>query len=542
MPGRNDCVIRALIERRAREMPDKVFALFDDESALTYGDLHDEVRRYAAGLQLLGVARGNAVVCWFPNGRQAMLVMLALNYLGAVYVPINVGYKGGLLEHVIRDSGARLIVAHGALIERLESVSTGTLERIVVLGDESASVDCLPCLALSELLRRPAPPLSAEEDIQPWDTLAIIYTSGTTGPSKGVACSSLHVYANYMMRGDARPQDRFLVTLPLFHMSGAGAVWCGLMRGGSIAMVEAFRTQEFWDKIRQFGITYTTLLGVMASFLLKAEPSGRDRDHPLQRVLCVPLSDQHAELTRRFGVEVFTAYNMTETSSPLFGGPGLTRRGTSGRPREGVEVRIVDEHDCEVPAGEVGELIVRTDMPFAMNHGYHNNAQATAAAWRNGWFHTGDAFRRDDEGYFYFVDRQKDALRRRGENVSSFEVEKEILAHPDVLDVAVVAVPSELAEDEILAVVCPVQGRTLDLPELVSFLVPRLAHFMVPRYFRIAQDLPRTSSAKVQKHLIREQGLAEGTWDRERHGIVLKSVRFDREKENLKKVNGRCVI
>jgi crotonobetaine/carnitine-CoA ligase len=193
-----------------------------------------------------------------------------------------------------------------------------------------------------------------------------------------------------------------------------------------------------------------------------------------------------------------------------------------------VQVRIVDDNDCELPVGEVGELMVRADMPFALSHGYHRNPEATARAWRNGWFHTGDAFRRDEHGNHFFVDRLKDAIRRRGENISSFEVEKEILAHPGVRDAAVVAVASEHGEDEVLAVVCPVDGGAVDCEDLVRFLQPRLARFMVPRYVRVLDDLPRTPTNKVQKHLLRAEGLAAGTWDREAAGIVLERERFGR--------------
>ena len=365
-----------------------------------------------------------------------------------------------------------------------------------------------------------------EREVQPWDTLSVIYTSGTTGPSKGVLSSALQVWSTFIPNNSMLPEDRTLVTLPMFHMGGAGPIWATLMRGGSFALVESFRTDAFWSTIRRFGVTHTILLGAMTPFLLKEPPSPDDRTHPLKKVTMVPLSDQYREFSERFGVEVFTGFNMTETSSPLFVGPNPPIRGTCGRPRPGVEVRIVDENDCEVPPGTIGELIIRTDMPWALNHGYHRNPEATAKAWRNGWFHTGDAFRRDEDGNFFFVDRMKDAIRRRGENISSFEVEKEIVAHDDVRDVAVVAVPSEFGEDEVMAVLSPVQGRSIDLPALVEFLRPRLAHFMVPRYFRIVDDLPRTPTEKVQKHLLRAEGVTADTWDREKAGIVLKRERF----------------
>ncbi|MFO1080031.1 MAG: AMP-binding protein [Reyranellaceae bacterium] len=525
MPPRQDCVLRDLIDRRAGEQPDAPFAIFADGATWSFAEVRRRVRDCAEGLQQLGVRQGEFVLVWLPNGAACLEVMLALNYLGAVYVPINTGYRGGLLEHVVENSGARLMIGDARLLPRLADVKHAALRTVVAVGGPArvAGLDARDAAALEgdgEALQPPDRPL------EPWDTLCVIYTSGTTGPSKGVLTSCLQVWSTFMPSGVLGAADRTLVNLPMFHVGGAGPIWSSLMRGGSFVLTESFRTAEFWDKIRAFGVTHTILLGAMTQFLLKEPASPDDRRHPLKKVSMIPLSDQHREFTERFGIEIHTGFNMTEISSPLASGGNPTIDGTCGRPRAGVEVRIVDDNDCEVPPGTVGELIVRSDMPFALNHGYHRNPEATARAWRNGWFHTGDAFRRDEQGNFFFVDRLKDAIRRRGENISSFEVEKEILAHESVRDCAVVAVPSEFAEDEVMAVLSPVPGQTIDLPALVEFLRPRLAHFMVPRFFRIVPDLPRTPTQKVQKHLLRDDGVTSDTWDREKAGIVLKRERL----------------
>jgi crotonobetaine/carnitine-CoA ligase len=295
-----------------------------------------------------------------------------------------------------------------------------------------------------------------------------------------------------------------------------------LVKGGSIALVESFDTASFWDTARATGTTCLTLLGAMVPFLMKAPPTPRDRDHPLTKVVLVPLSDDSQAFARRFGVDVYTTFNMTETAWPLVSERNPTVRGTCGRPRDGIEARIVDDNDCELPVGETGELILRADVPWSMNHGYHNNPEATARAWRNGWFHTGDAFRRDGEGNFFFVDRLKDAIRRRGENISSFEVEAVLGMHTAVREVAVVGVPSEFGEDDVLAVVAPVAGHTIDPVELIDFLRPRMAHFMIPRYVRQLTELPKTPTQKVQKNLLRAEGLTVDTWDREAAGIRIR--------------------
>ncbi len=316
------------------------------------------------------------------------------------------------------------------------------------------------------------------------------------------------------------------MNLPLFHAGGTGAIYRMLVKGASIALVEAFDTNSFWDVTRRTQSTCLTLLGAMVPFLLKAPPTSRDRDHPLKKVVLVPLSDASDVFAERFGVDVYTTFNMTETSWPLVSERNPQVRGTCGRPRDGIDARIVDDNDCEVAPGVVGELIVRSDIPWSMNHGYHNNPEATARAWRNGWFHTGDAFRRDVDGNFFFVDRLKDAIRRRGENISSFEVEAEVNAHPAVREAAAVGVPSEFGEDDVLAVVAPVAGKTIDPAELLQFLVPRMAHFMVPRYVRILPELPKTPTQKVQKNLLRDAGVTADTWDREAAGIRVRRERL----------------
>jgi len=227
----------------------------------------------------------------------------------------------------------------------------------------------------------------------------------------------------------------------------------------------------------------------------------------------------------RFGVDVYSVYNMTELGAPLATEANPAAKGTCGRMRPGFELRIVDGNDCEVPAGTRGELIARHETPWALTSGYHKNPEATAAAWRNGWFHTGDCFWRDEAGNYFFVDRLKDTVRRRGENISSFEVEAEILAFPAVAEAAVVGVPSRDSEQDLMAVLVPKGGAAIDPAELLRFLQPRLPHFMIPRYVRVVGALPRTASHKVQKQPLRDQGVAEGSWDREAAGI---RVRRDR--------------
>ena len=529
VPGRDRVVTRDLMERWNRECPDKVFLQFgDDDTSWTYSRFRTLVIQTAIGLQRLGVAQGDHVLVWLPNGREHLRVYFAINYLGAVFVPINTAYKGTLLAHVIDNSDATLAIVHADLAPRLEGVALARLQAAIVVGAR------VPCPGLQThfytdtLLPESGSLAPLLHPIEPWHPQSIIYTSGTTGPSKGVLSSYLHLYTNAgpetwaCVTGD----DRFLVNMPLFHIGGMGVVFVMFARGGSVAFVDRFDTATFLDTVRTTGTTATFLLGVMANFLDKLPPGPSDADTPLRLVFMVPLAGDIAAFSKRFGCEVYTIFNMTEISTPIISEPNPLVRGTCGKQRAGVDVRLVDDNDCEVPLGTVGEMLVRTDRPWGMNSGYYKNPQATAAAWRNGWFHTGDSFRRDAEGYFYFVDRKKDAIRRRGENISSFEVEAEVTQHPSVREAAAVGVPSEFSEDEVLVVVAPVAGIEIDPVALIEFLRPRMAHFMIPRYIRVLPELPKTPSNKVMKHELRQEGVTADTWDRERAGIRIKSDRF----------------
>jgi len=526
VPAADECVLRPVLEKHAREQPGKVFVRFADGTEWTYGHTLEITRRTAAGLQALGVRQGDHVNVWLPNGPDAIRVWFGLNWLGAVYVPVNVAYRGGILEHALRVSGARLMVVHAALTDRLADIDRHRLTDAVVLGGASAPLPGLvvhPPASIAPASGDPAPP---EREIMPWDPMMIIYTSGTTGPSKGVLSSYLHVHTASCAWSVLTAQDRYLVSLPMFHVGGTNVVFAMLCLGGSVAVIDAFRTEEFWDVVRTHGVTQAALFGGMATLLAKRPPAADDRDHGLRGVMMIPLLEDAPAFSRRFGCDVYTLFSMTEISVPLISGPNPAALGSCGAVRPGNEVRIVDENDCEVAVGEVGELIVRTDRPWAMNSGYHGNPEATARAWRNGWFHTGDAFRRDADGNFFFVDRIKDAIRRRGENISSFEVEAEVTAHPHVQECAAVAVPSELGEDEVLVAVVPQPGVAFDPAQLVADLIPRMAHFMVPRYVRVVPELPKTPTGKVQKHLLRGDGVTADTFDREQAGIAVRRQRL----------------
>lgn len=531
MPPAGHCVLPLVLRRFASRMPERIFAVFEDGEQWSYARTLQESLQLAGGLELLGVARGDTVLIWLPNGKLALKAWFGTNQLGAVSVAINTAYRGELLRHVVCNSDARVAICHADLVDRLLDIEDrGALEVVVTTPDKAeACSDAFAAAGIqvvSAQVLDTAPAASGEPDLAPWDLQSICYTSGTTGPSKGVLTSYLHLHTmGWNCTTGVEPHDRYLINLPLFHVGGTLFVTGALARGASIAVMSAFSTDRFLSVCRELRATQCLLLGAMASFLVRTPPAASDRDHGMRRVMVIPLAEDPAALTRRFGFEVFTLFNMSEISAPIVSEINPTTRGSCGRLLEGYEARIVDENDCEVPPGASGELVLRAACPWSLSHGYHRMPEATARAWRNGWFHTGDVFRVDESGNYFFVDRLKDAIRRRGENISSFEVEAQVLTWPAVLETAVVGVPSEHGEEEVLAVVVPKDGMSIEPEVLVHHLARHLPHFMVPRYVRVIGALPKTPTSKVEKHALRAEGVTADTWDRAAAGI-----HFGREK------------
>src|SRR5581483_2835157 len=317
------------------------------------------------------------------------------------------------------------------------------------------------------------------------------------------------------------PEDIYLIDLPLFH---GAALWQGtgsLVAGIGLSMRNAPDLRSYWEIARDTRATMGILLSTMVPFLLGQPVRAAEREHRLRTIIVNPPPPDIAVFMERFGLrETWTGYGMTEVPAPLvYSGGDLMRPGYCGRQRAGFECRLVDEHDIEVPDGTPGELIVRADQPWIIATGYIENPEATAAAWRNGWFHTGDLMRRED-GQYFFVDRAKDAMRRRGENISSTELEAELRAHPDVAEVACVPHrPEGMVEDEVKAWIVPTDGVEPDFEAVLRWCVDRMAHFMVPRYFEAVDELPKTPSQRIKKFELRERGNSARTWDREEHGF-----------------------
>jgi carnitine-CoA ligase len=532
-PARDECVIADLLAKRAAERPDVPFAEFP-EHTWTFADTARHAWRFGNALRREGVSPGECVSAWTPTSPELLQAWLGINAAGAVYAPLNLAARGTFLQHGLNLVKSRVLVVHPTLIERLVGLELPSLELLVVTG-EVPDVD-LPyrAVAFDALLEgagdeRP----ELDEPREPWDDFAVVYTSGTTGPSKGVRLpyASHLLYSRSFVWDDIGAEDKNLLTLPLFHVAGTASTYAMLERGGRVVFPGPFHPKTFWGEVRRTQATITAVLHGMTSFLLAEPPSEQDADNSLRIVYMGPLS-RVEEFRTRFGVSVYTAFGMTEVPCPLRSGLNPTNeQAVGGRFNPDYEVRIVDEHDIPVPDGTPGELVIRHALPWMMNSGYAGMPEATAHAWRNGWFHTGDQLVVDEEGQFIFVDRVKDAIRRRGENISSYEVEVEVLSHEDVDQAAAVGVTNpdleeEASEQEVKVVVVPVAGRTIDPRELVEYLIPRMPRHMVPRYIEVRSELPRTPSFKIMKAELRDAGVTPETWDREKAGIKLRRESF----------------
>ena len=514
-------VLPVLLSRRAAENPEA--ALIVEVGGRTYSrsQVLTESLSYARIFQDLGVRAGDAVLTMLPSRASSYAAWIGVSWLRAAEVGINLSYLREMLKYIINHSQASVAVIDAPVVPRwLEVIDDcPQLETVLVAGEMPSTLDYagrVSFVALNDVLAQ-AEPLTDLAEPKPWDSSAIIYTSGTTGPSKGVIVpwAQLHVTAKTVMPGTFDERDCYYTTFPFAHLSSRSPLYQMLLAGGRIATREPFSPSNFWSDVRENNCTISGLLFSMARFLMNQPERPDDDDNPLRKVVMVPLLPDVDLFKQRFGVKVSTLFTMTETSNPLVSGWD-SDPASCGRPREGVDVRVVDEHDVEVPVGEIGELIVRTDEPWTMNAGYRFMPEATADAWRNGWFHTGDAFRRNEDGDHFFVDRIKDTIRRRGENISSMQLENIVALHPDVAECAAIGVASEAGEEEVRLFVVPVEGASIEMQALHKWMTENLPRFMRPRFMDAVSSLPKTPTAKIRKAELRGVVLDTSTWDARR--------------------------
>ena len=489
----------------------------------SYQQMADAVARAGGLLADAGIAPGDRVALMSANRAELLDLILGCAWIGAVAVPLNTALRGAALQHQLTHSGARLLVLESGLVPVLQAVTAPRALRRVWLLDATPGT-AVPTAGNDGPDFEPMPGIASARppaDVTPASTAAILYTSGTTGPAKGADCPHGQFYWWGANVGDLLgigPADVLYTCLPLFHVNALGAFFQALLGGATYHLGPRFSASALLRQLDESGATVTYLLGAMVSILGSRDPSARDTGHQVTRALAPSATaQQHAEWKSRFGIELVDCYGSTETNAVLGAPPGQQRPGWMGPVRPGFEVRAVDDQDNDLPPGVTGELVVRAAEPFAMFNGYFRNPGQTIGAWRNLWFHTGDLVERSDDGWFRFRDRLSDSIRRRGENISSYDVEAALAAHPGVRHVAAYALASELGEEEV-AVAVVTEAPSVSPEDLVRWCEGRLAYFAVPRFIRFVDDLPRTESGKVRKSVLRDEGRPP-CWDRESVGV-----------------------
>jgi crotonobetaine/carnitine-CoA ligase len=526
-----DRLLSRLLEDRAARYGDRPFLNFKGERAITYQELNETANRLANGLGALGLEKGKKLAVMLPNCPEYLCLLFGAARLGAVTVPINTAYKGDLLAHLINNSDAEVLVIDQQYLDAIDDLAErlGGLKTVIVYAegerDQKAPPSRFQRLRLDQLYEASDEKLTS--DVRHTDPVMILYTGGTTGPSKGVVMTNhfYYFYARMVARSIGYTEaDVSYTCMPLFHINAQiGSIVSALYAGAQVAMYERFSASTFWEEIRASGATIFLGMGAVGNILMKNPPTPADSDHRVRLAVIVPPPGDLAGFERRFGLRViYETFGMTEC---LIIPPKLyepRRPGCCGKPVDDYEVRIVDDDDLPLGSHETGEIVMRPREPYTMMSGYYEMPEATLEAFRNLWFHTGDLGYFDEDGFLYYVGRKKDAIRRRGENISAFEIESVVNQHPGVLESAAISVPSELGEDEVKIVVVLRAGAKLAPEELIHFCAQRMARFMVPRYVEFREALPKNPSQRIEKYKLRAEGNTAITWDRERAGIELK--------------------
>ncbi|MEU5060127.1 MULTISPECIES: AMP-binding protein [unclassified Streptomyces] len=512
-----DATVFAVLKEQAEQAPDAPVLLIDGKEC-SRAELFESVHALAAGLRALGLDRGDRGLIVSDNRLETVVAWLGVDCARMIDVPINPEARGAFLEYLISDCGPRVMIGLPEYLRAVAEVVPEHPEFAVLIDPDDGD---LPFgagtrhLTFDEVIE-----LGRDGTVEPpleRDVATMIYTSGTTGPSKGVLLP--HAYqVTWARRGSSalglQAGQTVYTPEPLFHSDARSYVLGALLTGGRVALGKRFSVSRFWDEVRAADASCFGYLGTMLSMLYAATPSDADRDHPavIGSGGGVPAALQR-DFEERYGVKLIEMYGMTEALCITMNTPEHNRLGSVGVPTPELEVQLVDAEDKPVPVGEIGELIVRPRSPHIMMAGYWNKPEATIAAWRNLWFHTGDRMRADEDGFLYYIGRLKDSIRRRGENVSAWEVEGAANKHDDVLAAAAIGVPSELGEEDVAILVVPREGRTIDPPALRDFLAADLPKHAVPRFIEVVDDLPRTPTERVNKDKVRARGITEAAWD-----------------------------
>ena len=508
-----------IFEQRIAEDRERPF-LHAEGKTYTYGEFGDYTLAIARGLAALGVKEGNIVPILLHNCAQYVAAWFAIHLRGATMALLNPGLRGRMLELALNDCTPRIVIANDEAIAAMADLPEGArpgLEIIIRVGPSNSFPQLPDSIRVIDFAL-----LETHEGANPivptrFDQIqSVFFTSGSTGPAKGVLMPNAHFFANpcSMIRLTGLTRDDIIHTsLPLFHGVGSRqGVLPAFMLGAQVDLGLKFSGSRFWDTVRNCGATVALLTPTMPPLVAAHKPSDDDRRHRLRALYNV---SPDREFEERFGVRMFVSFAITEIGVVIYSPPAERRLGMMGRAHEDWELRVVDENDRPVPNGTAGELVCRPKRPFIMMQGYLNRPDAAASAWRNLWYHTGDYMIRDDEGWYRFAGRNKDRIRRRGENISPLQIEDELRVHPLIQDCVALGYPAGDGEDDIrIAFIAKPDGQFVPYPELIDWLASRLPPSMIPRYWESHAEFPLTPTGKVDRQSLRDLPLSPAVWDR----------------------------
>jgi len=508
-----------ILAEKARTEGGRIYLRHEDRS-FSFEETDRIVRELAGGMAFAGTRKSDNVAIFLPNGIEFVLAWYACCLLGSAMVPINTAHKGQLLDYILNDCCARgLFIDRGGL-EVLATASPEVLRSLewvaVVGGTDGVDLPRGPKLYVDFDELRGAPKSDDAVTINFSDVHCIMYTSGTTGPSKGVIIPNGHFFSSAItfLKSVGLERDDILFTpLPLFHgLASRLGILPALMVGAEAVIANRFSATEFWRQVTESNATVAHTIFTIPPILKSRMPGPYDRAHRLRAMYNATYDPEFEE---RFGVRLVEAYGLTETGLTIYTPYPERRLGSCGRTHEDFEIMLADERDRQVAHGEPGQILVRPKLPSIMMDGYLNKPEETLRTMRGLWFHTGDFARQDEDGFFYFVGRKAERIRRRGENISAWEIEKITNGHPAVSECAAVAHPAQAGEDDVRVVIVLRPGNKCTPQEVMDWLVPRMPKFMLPRYIEFADALPRTPTNKVEKFRLVEDGLSTSVWDRE---------------------------
>jgi len=508
--------LESIILQRRDAHPNEVFLKWKDEE-ISWRDFVDQIYAMAGGFWDVGVRTGDRVALMMGNCPEFLYTYYALTFMGVGAVPVNTAQRGETLAYILKDSGASVIVIDEGLLEYSLAVKDQVpgVRLMVIRG--SAAATGSNAVTVEEWLKdaRGRPPIDPGA-AAPADN--ILYTSGTTGPPKGVINRGINP-ANIVKLWEptgVRAGETVYTSLPLFHGNALGVTALGaIVLDYKLAIAERFSASRHWDDCRKYDAVEFNTLGAMIPILLKQPERPDDHDNPVRVVLsaaCPAYAWRPFE--ERFKLQIIEWFGMVDSPGFLLNATGKV--GSMGKPLPGFEFRVVDDEDHELPAGNVGELVFRSPAGRTSAF-YYGQEETTTEAWRSGWFHSGDLAWMDQEGDFYYAGRKKASMRRRGENISAWEIESVVNQHPKVLESAAHAVPSELGEDEIKLVVVLKPGQTATPEEILDFCQGKMASYAIPRYVEFRESLPKTGTHRIEYSILKAEGIT-GAWDAEAAG------------------------